>query len=174
MCLRSSISSTARVGCDAGTPISFARTRVTLEADGERGEPGVGVAAHGVLAALLRAVERAVGRALQLVALRRRERRDAGGHRHDGARDARGDVAADVERRGLVVAGKEDRKLVAAEPERLAAVPELRRDRDAPLVAGLVAELVVHALEVVDVDQAQREHPVLALGAVESGLEPFA
>ena len=120
-----------------------------------------------VLAVLLRPVERAVGEPDQRVALASvlRERRDAGA---DGDRavladapfaDALDDRARDLECGGLVDAGEEERELVAAEPERLAALAEPGRDLREHAVAGRVAVLVVDALEVVEVEQAHGDEP---------------
>ena len=68
------------------------------------------------------------------------------------------DPFRDRDRRSFVVeVVQEDRELVPGEPcERVAgahARPEPGRDRDEQLVAGRVAEAVVHGLEVVEVEQ---------------------
>jgi hypothetical protein len=83
------------------------------------------------------------------------------------------DAACDLHRAPLVVSREHDRELVASEPEGLAAAAELPRDGDEDLVSRLVSQLVVHALEIVDVDHAQREPAALALRPVEIGLEPL-
>ena len=58
--------------------------------------------------------------------------------------------------RALVQARKQQRELVTAEPERLAALAQPPGDLRQDAVAGRMAEAVVDPLEVVDVDQAER------------------
>ena len=72
----------------------------------------------------------------------------------------------------LVAAGKQDRELVAAEPERLAALPEVRRQLGEHLVAARMAEAVVDPLEVVDVDEAEAERVALRARVGDLALEP--
>src|SRR5689334_8374312 len=52
---------------------------------------------------------------------------------------------------------EEERELVAAEPERLAALAQPRRDLGQHAVSDRVTEPVVHELEVVDVGKAESE-----------------
>ena len=73
----------------------------------------------------------------------------------------------------LVVAGEEHGELVAAEPERLAALPQARGDLAEHEVADRMAEAVVDALEVVDVDEAEGERRALVLGRRELALQPL-
>ena len=120
---------------------------------------------HLVLAVLLRPVERAVGEADQRVALATvlRVGGDAGadGDRTDraeiGFADAGDDRLGDRERDLLVGPGKQHGELVAAEAERLAALAQPRRDEREDAVAGRMAEAVVDPLEVVDVEEAERD-----------------
>ncbi len=72
----------------------------------------------------------------------------------------------------LVASGQEQRELVATEPEGLAVLPQARGELRQNVVARRVAETVVDALEVVDVDEAERELAVLLAGAHELELEP--
>src|SRR5687768_1953929 len=110
-----------------------------------------------VLSVLLRPVERAVGQANQLAAVRclSRERCDAG---RDGDRahvlELEGGDAIEYRRRGLdgfrlVVCGQQERELVAAQAEGLTVLAERGRDLREDVVAGRMAEEVVDALEVV-------------------------
>ena len=68
--------------------------------------------------------------------------------------------------------GQEQRELVAAEPEGLAVLAQLRGELgEQPVALGMAVE-VVDALEVVDVDQAEREGRASRLGLHELALEP--
>ena len=71
----------------------------------------------------------------------------------------------------LVAARKQDRELVSAEPERLASLPEVRRELGEHLVAARVAEAVVDPLEVVDVHEAQAERIALRAGVCDLALQ---
>src|SRR5207244_37878 len=112
--------------------------------------------AHAVLAVLLRPVEGAVREADQLVAPDAlvRVRRDAGRDRDLSSRvdieaaDAIDDRRCDAERGSLVLAGEEHGELVAAQPERLAALTEARRHLGEDAVAGRMPEAVVDLLEI--------------------------
>ena len=73
----------------------------------------------------------------------------------------------------VVEAGEEQRELVAAEPERLAALAKAGRDLSEHLVAGRVAVLVVDPLEVVDVEEADGHEPAGLLGACQLPLQSF-
>ena len=66
-------------------------------------------------------------------------------------------ACADVDCLGLVVLGQEQGELVAAEAEGLAVLAERGREPREDAVAGRMAEEVVDALEVVDVDEAEAE-----------------
>ena len=109
------------------------------------------VGADAVLAVLLRPVQRAVGEPDQLVApgAVRRVRRDAGAHGHgaDALDVERGDALDDRAGHGrrlpLVLPRQEHRELVAAEPERLAALPQPRRDLAEHEIADRMPEAVV-------------------------------
>ena len=59
------------------------------------------------------------------------------------------------------VAGQENRELVAAEPEGLPVAPQLARHVREQPIAGRVAVAVVDSLQVVHVDQAEREGSAL-------------
>src|SRR5262249_57139774 len=59
------------------------------------------------------------------------------------------------------------------EPERLAALPEPAGDEGEDMVAGRMVVGVVDALEVVDVDEAERERRSGLLGGEELALEPL-
>ena len=112
--------------------------------------------ARPVLAVLLRPVERAVGEADQLVAADALHRvgRDAGAHRHRAdlvdleRADPLDDRARDRDGRAFVEPGQQDGELVAAEPERLAALAQ-RATRPAPstAVADRMAVAVVDRLK---------------------------
>ena len=123
------------------------------------------VEVHAVPSVLLGPVQRAVGQADQLVAIERLlgEARDAGadGDRADEVElelaDALDDRARDRERLARVVVGEQQRELVAAEPEGLAVLAQLRRQLGEQAVALGMPEQVVDPLEVVDVEQAERE-----------------
>ena len=71
--------------------------------------------------------------------------------------DALDDRAGDRDAVARVEAGEEDGELVAAEPEALAALAQPRRDLAEHAVADRVPVAVVDLLEVVDVDEAERE-----------------
>ena len=121
-----------------------------------------------ILAVLLRPVERAVGTPDELVPADRLD-----GHRGEPRAD--GDRARRPRRRQLdrrdplhdrlggelrplfVPAGEEDGELVPAEPERLAALAQARRELREHLVAAGMAVAVVDPLEVVDVHEAEAE-----------------
>ena len=85
----------------------------------------------------------------------RHARRDA--HVVPRADDAPDDGLADRSRFVLVAAPEDQRELVAAEPERLSAPAKPRADLGQDDVAGGVAVDVVHLLEVVHVDEAERD-----------------
>ena len=68
--------------------------------------------------------------------------------------------------------GSKQRELVAAEPEGLAVLAQLRSELGQQPVAFRVAEQVVDALEVVDVEQAEREGCSARLGLEQLALEP--
>ena len=89
-----------------------------------------------------------------------------------GGRDPLDDRLGRDARAFLVAAGQQDRELVAAEPERLAALAQVRRQLGKHLVAGRVAEAVVDLLEVVDVHEAEAERVALRLRVGELALEP--
>ena len=130
------------------------------------------VEAGAVLAVLLRPVERAVGPTLELV-------------RGVGVRRERGDPDADrdrVSRRGVhqrellldllelavrahLVEREDDRELVAAEAKCLGVIRPTQEaaDQHQQVVADGMTVAVVDLLEVVDVDQAERERPAVAL-----------
>ena len=72
----------------------------------------------------------------------------------------------------LVAARQQDRELVAAEPEGLAALAQVRGQLGEHLVAGGMAEAVVDLLEVVDVHEAEAERIALRLRVGELALEP--
>ena len=88
----------------------------------------------------------------------------------------RGDPLDDRLRRDprafLVASRQQDRELVAAEPERLAALAEVRRELGEHLVAARMPEAVVDPLEVVDVHQAEAERIALRPRVGELALEP--
>src|SRR6185295_2120134 len=67
--------------------------------------------------------------------------------------------------------GHQDGELVAAEPERLATLAEALPHLAEHAVAGGMAEAIVDPLEVVDVDEAERERLVLLLGDRELALQ---
>ena len=68
--------------------------------------------------------------------------------------------------------GRRIAQLVAAEPERLAALAEVRVRLREHLVADGMAEAVVDQLELVDVDETEAERIVLRLRVGELALEP--
>ncbi len=139
------------------------------------------VRAHAVLAVLLRPVERTVGEPDQFVASDavRRKGRDAAadGHLVDPLDPQRRDALDDRPRhRGrlpLVVVWQEDGELVAPETERLAALSQARRDLAEHLVAHRMAVLVVDRLEVVEVEEAERNRRAGLLRRDELALEPL-
>ena len=71
------------------------------------------------------------------------------------------------------MAGEEDRELVAAEPERLATLTQAGRDLREDSVARRVTEAVVDLLEVVDVDEAERDRVAALLGVEQLALQPL-
>ena len=150
-----------------------------LEVGAEEGLGGV--RAYAVLAVLLRPVERAVCQPDQLVApgSMRRERRHAAadGHLVDPLdpqrRDALDDRPRHRARRALVVPRQEDGELVAAETERLAALSQPRRDLAEHRVAHRMAVVVVDLLEVVEVEEAQRNRSAGLLRQDELPLQPL-
>ena len=129
----------------------------------------------------LRPVEGAVGEPDQLVAAvaLHREGREPRADRHgadvievDG-RDPLDDRVRSCERHTLVVIDEQERELVAAEPEGLAALTQPRADLRKDAVARRVPVAVVDLLEVVDVDEAERQRPRLLFGAQQLTLEPL-
>ena len=139
------------------------------------------VAADAVLPVLFRPVESAVRQPDQLVAAvpLQRERRQARAH-GDGAdvievdaRDSLDDGVGGGECHALVVTAEQQRELVTAEPEGLAALAQPARHLREHAVAGGMAEAVVDLLEVVDVDEAQRQRRALLLGVEQLALEAF-
>jgi hypothetical protein len=64
-------------------------------------------------------------------------------------------------------------ELVAAEPERLAPLPEPGGDLREDPVSGRVPELVVDALEVVDVEETERDHAPVLVRVAELALQPL-
>ena len=71
----------------------------------------------------------------------------------------------------LIVFGEQKRELVAAEPEGLTVLPQGCGEAGENLVAGRVAEQVVDALEIVDVDEAETEALTVPLGLDQLALE---
>ena len=138
------------------------------------------VEVHPVAAVLLGPVEGAVGEADQLVTVERLlgEARNAGadGDRADELQlelaDPLHDRPCDGECLARVVVGQEERELVSTQPEGLAVLAELRGEVGEQPVALRMAVEVVDALEVVDVDQAEREGRASGLGLHELALEP--
>ena len=123
----------------------------------------------------LRPVERTVCEPDQLVArdARTGEGREARAHGHRAelpqleigdALDAR---AGRRERLSRVGVRKQEREFVAAEPEALAALTKPRGDLRQDAVAGRMAVQVVHPLEVVDVEEGERNRRPLLLRVVE-------
>ena len=137
------------------------------------------VDADGVLALLLRHVERAVGDADEVGALDAvlRIGGDAAGHAEELAalegllREALDDRARDREALVLVAPRKQEGEFVAAEPEGLAALAEACRHLREDAIADRVAVPVVDLLEVVDVEQDEREREPLVLCLVQVVLE---
>ncbi len=72
-----------------------------------------------------------------------------------------------------VVPGEQERELVPAEAEGFSVASELRRDLSQHKVAHGVAPAVVHALEVVDVEEAERERRALSLGPLDLATQPL-
>ncbi len=136
---------------------------------------------HAVLSVLLRPVEGAVREADQVVPVERlvREPCDAGAGRHgaDVSQFERADASKDGRcgRESLFGghAGKEQRELVAAEAEGLAVLAEAPADAGEHTVADRVSVEVVDPLEVVHVDQAERERLIVGLGAEQLVLQPL-
>ena len=139
------------------------------------------VEAHAVLAVLLRPVEGAVGESDQLVA-------SVSLNGEGGEARAGGDAADVVEvecpdsfddrvrghqGRFLVVIDEQERKLVAAEPEGLAALPQLPRYLREDAIAGRMSKPVVDLLEVVDVHEAERQRRRVLLRRLQLALEPL-
>ena len=89
------------------------------------------------------------------------------------SRDALDDRASHGSRQALVVPREKHRELVAAQPERLAALTQPGRDVAEHKVADRMPEPVVHALQVVEVDEAERERRAHLLGRDELTLEPL-
>ena len=87
--------------------------------------------------------------------------------------DALDDRAGHGGRLSLVLPGQEHGELVSAEPERLAALPQAGGDLAQHEIADRMAEVVVDALQVVEVDEAERERGALLLRSDELPLEPF-
>ena len=85
----------------------------------------------------------------------------------DPARPRVGAIGDDAGSGGLGL-GHDDGELVAADArEQVRAAHgagQVRRDVDQDLIAGLVAEGVVDGLELVDVDEGQRERSAVPLG----------
>ncbi len=75
------------------------------------------------------------------------------------------------ERAVLAQAGEEQRELVAAQAKRLAALPQPCRDPREHAVARRVAEAVVDELEVVEVEEHERQASVRLFGEVELPLQ---
>ena len=167
----------ARRGAEAGDAVAADREPLQV---GQLDDVGAGNA-DAVLAVLLRPVERVVGEPDQLVALASMvgEGGDAGADRDRAhlveveRRDPADDRVRGRERGGFVVLREQDRELVAAEPERLAALAEPSGDLRQHLVAGRVAEAVVDPLEVVDVDEAERQRQIVLLRRSELALQPL-
>src|SRR5207253_11477526 len=118
-----------------------------------------------VLAVLLRPVQSAVGEPDQLVPAgplcRIRGDSYAHGDRADALDVERGDAlddrAGNRRRLALLEPGQQHRELVSAEAERLAALAQAGRDLAEHEVADRMPELVVDALQVVEVDEAERQ-----------------
>ena len=137
------------------------------------------VDAHAVLALALCPVERDVGDADELGALDAvlRERRHAGREADGaavlglGAAEVADELVADAPCRLLAVAGEHECELIAAQPERLTRVAQPGRDLREHLVARRVAVAVVDLLEVVEVEQHDRQRQARLLGAFELRLQ---
>ena len=79
----------------------------------------------------------------------------------------------DLERVLSGSARQKDRELVAAEPERFAALPEPARNLCQHAVSDRMTVAVVDLLEVVDVDEADRDGGAVLLRLVEAALQPL-
>ena len=77
------------------------------------------------------------------------------------------------ERLRSFVTGQEDGELVTAEAEGLARLAQSRCHLREHRIAHWMAEAVVDALEIVDVDQAERKRPVVTQGLLELPRQPF-
>jgi len=158
----------ARGGAEAGCAVRAARESLQL---GELDHVGP-VRTRAILPVFLRPVEGAVGESNQLVAIggMRRRGRDPDAHRDRAelVELQRRDPVDHGRRRGqrvvLVIAREQKRELVAAEPERLAGLAQSGRKLGEDAVAGRMTEAVVDALEIVDVDEAQRERETPFVG----------
>jgi len=136
---------------------------------------------HAVLAVLLRPVQSAVGEADELVTAvaLHGEGREPRTDRHGAdvvevdRRDPLHDRIRGCQCHPLVVFGEEQRELVAAESEGLAALAEPRTDLREDAVPRRMPVAVVDPLEVVDVDEAERQRPRLLLRAQQLALEPL-
>jgi hypothetical protein len=130
------------------------------------------VRAHAALSVLLGEVERLVGDGddLRPVEPELGVGDDTGGEPYRQARSrleqahAADDPVRDGDRLLLVPAEEEQGELVAADPERLAVLPQPARHLGEYVVALRMAERVVQLLEVVDVEQAHAERQALLLG----------
>src|SRR5919204_1271870 len=137
---------------------------------------GIGAVAAGlVLTVLLGPVEGAVDEPEKLVSLARVVGRH-GDARADGdrphvleieRRDPVDDRLSGGHRLGLLVTREEDRELVSAEAEGFTRLSQPCRDQGQNTVAGGMAEAVVDALEVVDVDEADAERAAVAQRVLE-------
>jgi hypothetical protein len=136
---------------------------------------------RAVLAVLLRPVERVVREPDQLPAVRGLAR-EGGDARADRDRPDVVDLErahpADDRFRGpdpaaLVVVGQQERELVAAQPEGLAVLAQVRCDLGEDVVPGRVAVQVVDALEVVHVDEAEAEVAPALVRVEQLTLEPL-
>ncbi len=87
--------------------------------------------------------------------------------------DARDDRLCDLECDRVLGARQQDRELVAPQPKCFAALAQPCGDLREDAVAGRMAELVVDALEVVDVEKTQRDDPITLLRDCKLALEPF-
>jgi hypothetical protein len=88
-------------------------------------------------------------------------------------RHALDDGAGDRQAFVLVPAGEEDRELVASQAEGLTPLAQAGRHLRQDLVPGRMSAAVVDLLEVVDVEEAERERKALLLRPVEIVLEPL-
>src|SRR4051795_4976151 len=139
------------------------------------------VGADPVLAVRLRPVQRAVREPDQLAppGALQPVRPDPSAHGHGAPalrverRYALYDRARHRRRLPLVLPGQEHRELVSTEPERLASLPQARRDLAEHEIADRVPEAVVDALQVVEVDEAEGEGRALVLRVHELALQPL-